>query len=140
MRGFGGAVQRAAGPRAGRKVGAGFVFGIVFVGVLAFPRDVIAQQLPTSQVCVDCHLKQKDPRLSGPAREFAKDIHAEVGLGCLDCHGGVGSEHGKRAMNPAMGFLGKPARRVIPALCGRCHSDAVFMRKYDPSLRVDQVT
>ncbi len=146
MRGLGRAVEGAAQPRARRNAGSGFVvgfvvvFGIVFVGVLAFPREAIAQRLPTSQVCVECHLKQKDPRLSDPAKEFAKDIHAEVGLGCLDCHGGVGTEHGKRAMDPAMGFLGKPARRDIPALCGRCHSDAVFMRKYDPSLRVDQVT
>jgi predicted CXXCH cytochrome family protein len=144
MRGFWGPLERAAQPRGRRGGGSGlvfvFVFVLVLVGVLVFPRDALAQRLPTSQVCVDCHLKQKDPRLSGPARDFAKDIHAEVGLGCLDCHGGAGNEHGKRAMDPAMGFLGKPARRDIPALCGRCHSDATFMRKYDPSLRVDQVT
>ncbi|MEJ2679223.1 MAG: hypothetical protein P8174_09145, partial [Gemmatimonadota bacterium] len=80
MRGFWGPLERAAQPRARRGAGTGFVFGFVVVlvfvvvGVLAFPGDAIAQRLPTSQVCVDCHLKQKDPRLSGPARDFAKDI------------------------------------------------------------------
>jgi len=43
-------------------------------------------------------------------------------------------------MDPAAGFLHAPTRREIPALCGRCHSDVAFMRQYNPSIRVDQVT
>ncbi len=95
-----------------------------------------AQNVPTSQVCITCHLGLKDPRLSEPARDFPKDIHAQKGFGCLDCHG---PPPGGGPLDPAMGFLHAPARKDIPALCGRCHSDAAFMKKYDPSLRVDQV-
>ena len=42
-------------------------------------------------------------------------------------------------MDPAKGFIGKPRREQIPQLCGRCHSDAQFMKQYNPALRVDQV-
>jgi predicted CXXCH cytochrome family protein len=42
-------------------------------------------------------------------------------------------------MDPAKGFLAAPRRRQVPEFCGRCHSDAQFMRQYNPSLRVDQV-
>ena len=42
------------------------------------------------------------------------------------------------AMSKAAGFRGKIERSQIPALCGRCHSDAAFMRQYNPSLRTDQ--
>ena len=41
-------------------------------------------------------------------------------------------------MSKAAGFRGKPARKDIPALCGKCHSDASYMRQYNPSLRTDQ--
>ena len=43
------------------------------------------------------------------------------------------------AMDPAKGFIGKPTRQQIPQLCGRCHADAQFMKRYNPALRVDQV-
>ncbi len=44
------------------------------------------------------------------------------------------------AMNKAAGFRGKIERSQIPALCARCHSDGAFMRKYNPSLRTDQLS
>jgi bacterioferritin-associated ferredoxin len=44
------------------------------------------------------------------------------------------------AMDPARGYIGKPERAQIAQVCGRCHSDARFMKQYNPSLRVDQVT
>ncbi len=43
------------------------------------------------------------------------------------------------AMSKAAGFRGKIQRNQIPELCGRCHSDGAFMRKYNPSLRTDQL-
>jgi hypothetical protein len=33
---------------------------------------------------------------------------------------------------------GKPARTKIPEFCARCHSDAVFMKRFNPHARVDQ--
>jgi hypothetical protein len=42
-------------------------------------------------------------------------------------------------MDPAKGYIGKPDRAQIAQVCGRCHADARFMKRYNPSLRVDQV-
>jgi predicted CXXCH cytochrome family protein len=44
------------------------------------------------------------------------------------------------AMDPAKGYIGKPGHRQIVQVCGRCHSDARFMKRYNPAIRVDQVT
>ena len=44
------------------------------------------------------------------------------------------------AMDPGRGYIGVPQGRQVVQVCGRCHSDAQFMRQYNPSLRVDQVT
>jgi hypothetical protein len=35
-------------------------------------------------------------------------------------------------------FRGAPKRAEIPGFCGRCHSDPVYMKGFNPSLRVDQ--
>lgn len=100
----------------------------------ARPALLEAQARPRAEVCVRCHLEQKETRLLEPARLFPKDVHAEKGLTCLDCHGAAAGEP------RGEGFMARPARRDIPALCGRCHSNAQYMRRFNPSLRVDQVT
>lgn len=41
-------------------------------------------------------------------------------------------------MSPAKGFRALTDRKQIPALCAKCHSDAAYMRKFNPSLRTDQ--
>ncbi|HEX9705792.1 MAG TPA: cytochrome c3 family protein [Gemmatimonadales bacterium] len=99
-----------------------------------------AQGAQQAESCVACHQALDDERLSSPVASFAADVHAVKGLGCAACHGGDPQAFGPEAMDPAKGFIGRPARREIPQLCGRCHSDAAFMRRYNPSLRVDQVT
>jgi predicted CXXCH cytochrome family protein len=78
--------------------------------------------------------------LAVPAKLFSGDIHAVKGFGCVSCHGGDASDTEMSAMNPAKGYIGKPTGTKIVDVCGRCHSDARFMRQYNPSLRVDQVT
>ena len=78
--------------------------------------------------------------MTPPAEKFAQDIHLAKGILCQDCHGGdPTSLDPKRAMDRAKGFVGKPKRQAIPALCGRCHSDAAYMKTFNPTLRVDQV-
>ncbi len=42
------------------------------------------------------------------------------------------------AMNPAKGWVGKAKGKEVVAMCARCHSNPEFMKKYNPSLRVDQ--
>jgi predicted CXXCH cytochrome family protein len=87
-----------------------------------------------SDPCITCHLEQDDERLSAPAVAFANDVHSERGFGCLACHGTL------RGGSPdvAAGFLSAPARDEVPGLCASCHSDAQFMRDYNPNIRVDQ--
>ena len=43
-------------------------------------------------------------------------------------------------MSRAAGFRGKIQRAQVPALCASCHADAALMRKYNPSLRTDQLS
>ncbi len=89
--------------------------------------------------CIECHAKLDDPRLSAPAKLFDNDIHRGRGLSCNDCHGGDPSADTKEAAkDPGKGYLGKPKTLDIPAYCGKCHSDANLMKRFNPSLRVDQ--
>jgi hypothetical protein len=92
-------------------------------------------QTPNS--CLDCH-SVLDPPLKVTEEQFSQDIHAEKGLTCASCHGGDPSKNDEDAMSKQAGFRGKIARKDVPALCGRCHSDGAYMRQYNPSLRTDQ--
>ncbi|NIN09977.1 MAG: hypothetical protein GTN62_01040 [Gemmatimonadales bacterium] len=90
--------------------------------------------------CVACHGALRDERLSAPVGKFPADVHAARGLTCASCHGGDATASGFAGMDEAKGFLAKPAPGAVPQFCGRCHSDAEFMRRYNPAIRVDQVT
>ena len=97
-----------------------------------------AQQPQSS--CISCHAMLPDERLSKPAQLFEHDIHKERGLSCTDCHGGDATQADKaKSKDLARGYIGKPTPMQIPAFCGKCHSDASLMKKFNPGLRVDQV-
>ncbi len=89
--------------------------------------------------CLDCH-GALDPPLQVTEQQFSSDIHSQKGLTCASCHGGDPTKADMDAMSKAAGFRGKILRSQIPELCGRCHSDVAFMRKYNPSLRTDQLS
>jgi len=93
----------------------------------------------TQNTCLDCH-SALDPPLQVTAERFAQDIHSQKGLTCASCHGGDSTKADMDAMSKAAGFRGKIARSQIPTLCGTCHSDAAFIRRYNPSLRTDQLS
>ena len=67
-------------------------------------------------MCALCHFEQGD--------EFVEGIHYQRGmLLCNDCHGGDPFEaRVDRAKAAETGFIGKPRREDIAAICGRCHS------------------
>jgi predicted CXXCH cytochrome family protein len=89
--------------------------------------------------CIICH-SNLEQRLSDPVKAFEHDIHRTKGLSCSDCHGGNPKSPDKAgAKDPGWGYVGKPTAQQIPAFCGKCHSDAGLMKKFNPSLRVDQV-
>jgi hypothetical protein len=96
--------------------------------------------------CETCHTNSDyfDDASIAAVRAMKKDVHGAAGLSCQDCHGGnpdpkladdPDAAMSTEAPNP---FRGAPARTEIPAFCGRCHSDPVFMRRYHPDPRVDQ--
>ena len=99
-----------------------------------------AQKLPEDNACVQCHQGLGDPRVTPPVEKFTQDIHLAKGIFCQDCHGGDPTKFDpEQAMSRAKGFIGKPTHQAIPRLCGKCHSDADYMKRFNPTLRVDQV-
>lgn len=112
------------------------VIGLLFMSVASSASPAFGQEEGDS--CLTCH-EVLSGSLGDPVAAFATDVHAEAGFGCASCHGGDPTIQGLDAKDPARGFIGRPAPADIPQVCGRCHSNAAFMRQYDPGLRVDQV-
>lgn len=108
----------------------------LMLAILASPDHSAAQEGTDS--CISCHEMLSGP-MGEPVTAFADDVHAEAGFGCAACHGGDPTIQGPGAMDEAKGYIGRPSPEQVLEVCGRCHSDAGFMRQYDPSLRVDQV-
>ena len=112
---------------------------VLVASIAAAASAALGQPRPQTENCATCHLEIGDERLAKPVKDFAGDIHKAKGFGCVACHGGDGKAAGMEAMDPAKGYIGKPGRQQTIQVCGRCHSDARFMKQYNPSLRVDQV-
>ncbi len=94
--------------------------------------------------CLLCH-QTGSPRAKKPVTDFKGSIHQEVGLHCSDCHGGNSAKFSMEAMGGMFntkpnGFIGKPKRKDISLMCARCHSNAEYMKNYNPKLPVDQLT
>jgi hypothetical protein len=103
---------------------------------LAYSGRTSAQETSS---CISCHASL-EKRLSDPVTLFDHDIHKSKGLSCSDCHGGNPAKSDiAGAKDKNYGYVGKPTAQQIPAFCGKCHSDANLMKKFNPSLRVDQV-
>lgn len=98
-------------------------------------------QAPVVDTCVSCHTELiEDRELVEPVELMKLDIHSRQGLSCADCHGGdPTSDDEDESMDEDGGFIGIPDRADIPQFCGKCHSDAAYIRQYNPNLRVDQV-
>jgi len=111
---------------------------LAVAGVLAWWAAPAGAQPAGADNCAACHVAIGDERLEKPAKDYPQDIHKAKGFGCVACHGGNEKEAGMEAMDPAKGYIGKPDRKQVVQVCARCHSDAGFMKRYNPSLRVDQ--
>jgi predicted CXXCH cytochrome family protein len=64
-----------------------------------------------------------------PDAAFKDSVHAAAGLECASCHKGQ-----------APGVYAAIPRTAIATTCASCHSDAAYMRKFDPQVRVDQLS
>ena len=111
---------------------------LLTIWLIALAAPLQAQDDESS--CIGCHIEQDEP-YSTPAEHFASDIHAQVGLGCEDCHGGDATAWDfDEAKSDAAGFIGAPVGRETVKMCGSCHSDPNYMRKFNPNLPTDQVS
>jgi hypothetical protein len=82
----------------------------------------------TTYGCIVCHADKR--------RSFGMGVHAERGVRCHDCHGGVPSAQERDAAHGGR-FLGAPAKARTVAVCSSCHADPNRMRQY--GLPADQL-
>ncbi|HEY5618094.1 MAG TPA: cytochrome c3 family protein [Vicinamibacterales bacterium] len=72
---------------------------------------------------------------------FRDDVHVAAGLACTTCHSSKPpAGRGGTSSSTAGGAeaYSAPPRTAIAPLCATCHSDATYMRRFDPQVRVDQ--
>lgn len=85
--------------------------------------------------CLTCHQALEDE----PSKLFLEDVHYKAGLSCKSCHGGNSdSDDMELAMSKSAGFIGVPSLNRISETCSKCHSDASYMKKYNPSIQTGQ--
>jgi len=109
--------------------------------------------------CLECHgnadVWDKDQQRLFVTKEvlaaLAGDIHWQKGLRCADCHGGNpateevnqahAEEDGFRSLRSLPKDYTKPPQPAkVVELCGKCHANIEYMRRYRPSPRTDQLT
>ncbi len=109
----------------------------LFCSLLLIPAVMLMAQEKANS-CVTCHA-ELEPRLAAPVNLVGQSVHHSAELSCAGCHGGdPGQDDPDLAMSPAKGFVGKPDAGQIPRLCATCHSNAVFMRRFNPKSAIDQ--
>ena len=123
--------------------------GLAIAALAALCTAAATAQAPASEdtSCTMCHADADlfEPDQIAILADFADDVHAAVGISCHDCHGGnpdpaLGDDM-DRSMDPDFSdnpYLGTWSADRIPSACGRCHSDAAFMRTFQPDARIDQ--
>lgn len=100
--------------------------------------------LPDNYSCLLCHKKGGDlwnettPTVD--ESHLANDVHWKKGLRCHDCHGGGATLETFQNHRDDPTFRSLRARQDSIALCGNCHSNLDYMRKFSPSARTDQET
>ena len=96
---------------------------------------------PAKTSCTVCHNGDMfDAAAKAKMKGLEGDVHTLNGLSCHDCHGGNPDIKLADDMTAAMEGVVVPKRGEIPEFCGKCHSSAAFMKRFNPAARVDQVT
>jgi len=122
-----------------KSAGAAATLALFAATAWAQPTPAAAAKVDRVDQCVACH-SDLDGRLGDPVKALRQkdDVRGQHGISCANCHGGDPSQETMAAMDPAKGFVAVPKRQDIPRLCGKCHSDAAFMKQFDPAERTDQ--
>ncbi len=105
---------------------------LYLAAAVGVPKGALAQG---KDECLVCHEAIGDP----VAELYVKDVHYRRTISCADCHGGnPRSEEMEEAMSELAGFVGVLRGDVISERCASCHSDAPYMKRYDPEIATDQ--
>jgi len=119
-----------------------FLVALVVLGLCVPVRATVEEALKGNQ-CLICHQELHQEMYNTPlwaTDELARDVHLSKGILCQDCHGGdAATSEISASMDPDKGFVGAPEPQDVPQFCGKCHSDATRMAKFNPALPVDQV-
>jgi predicted CXXCH cytochrome family protein len=88
--------------------------------------------------CIECH-NELEGEFKKPVEMMKSDIHYKFGISCVSCHGGNPTIHDESAMDKKYGFIGIPNKKEILKICSKCHSNPEYMKKFNPTIRVDQL-
>lgn len=91
-----------------------------------------------ANTCVSCHLTLADAKLRVVAEQFQQSVHHDERIGCIACHKGNPNDPTVQAHDPATGFIVHPPHDQIAAICGGCHEDPTFVRRFNTRLPSDQ--
>jgi predicted CXXCH cytochrome family protein len=109
------------------------------IEILILLMTVGANPAPQRGYCIECHSKQTEKRLFVPTASIAQSVHSSLDMPCAACHGGDPREPTERAHDPSKGYRGKPSAKDVPELCGSCHANATFMRRFSAQIGIDQL-
>jgi hypothetical protein len=108
---------------------------LLFLTKPALAQEVVGKR---SDSCIACHEKMGGKYLK-LVQDFKKSTHWDKGLGCVDCHGGDPTSGDVAvAMDPAIGFVGKPTGGQILDTCTKCHANPEYMKQFG-NMRTDQL-
>jgi predicted CXXCH cytochrome family protein len=110
------------------------------------PKATGEAELPKDYSCLFCHdrksgslVEREDAKhLLVSAEDLAGDIHWQKGIRCHDCHGGNPVQDEYIDHRKDEGFRSLQTPDGVAPLCGKCHSDIEYMRRFQPSPRIDQ--
>ncbi len=91
-----------------------------------------------ANTCLTCHLSLPDKRLRRVAEEYARSVHRDDRIGCVACHKGNPTDPTVQAHDRANGFVVRPSHAEIADICGGCHEDPIFVRRFSARLPIDQ--
>jgi predicted CXXCH cytochrome family protein len=115
----------------------------------AAPASIEFKTVPDADnTCIQCHTSPEpwDPKDKAqykfhiPLDALKNDIHWQKGIRCQDCHGGDTTILEVKAHQAKGDFRAIRTPADIPEFCGRCHSNAEYMRHFVPSPRIDELS
>lgn len=91
-----------------------------------------------ANTCLTCHRTLTDKKLRVVAEEYEHSVHRDERIGCVACHKGNPLDPTVQSHDKTTGFVVRPTHQQMSAICGGCHEDPTFVRRFNARLAVDQ--